>query len=164
MDGVLVDFDKGYSKLVGGKSLKANSLENGEQSARDRFLQAGPQFWADLEWIDGGKEVLDTAQRLFTNVWILSSAGTTNEKLGQSVIKGKQEWLSKHIPSIPLSNVLIVYGKHRKKEYASRSRILVDDLPDTIASWTENHGIGILHSHTNYKKSIETLNGLANYL
>ncbi len=160
MDGVLVDFDKGYAKIASGKTLKSVALESGETVARNTFLQAGASFWANLDWIQGGPELIKTAQKHFSNVWILSSAGTIKPELGKTVIQGKLEWLKKNVPSIPTSNVLIVYGKHRKKEYAAKNAILVDDMPDTIESWQNKGGNGILHSHHYYKKTIASLEDL----
>lgn len=161
MDGVLVDFDKSYEKLTGGLNLRDYSKKVGDRKAHDIFLDAGTKYWEDMDWIDGGQELLATAQRLFSNVWILSSAGTRSPELAATVIAGKREWLKRHIPSIPMSKVLIVLGRHRKKEYAAKNAILVDDMPDTIESWNKAGGDGILHSHLTYKKSIEALEDLA---
>jgi 5'(3')-deoxyribonucleotidase len=161
MDGVLVDFDKSYEQLTGGLSLRAYSKKVGDRKAHDIFLDAGTKYWADMDWVQGGRELLAAAERLFSNVWILSSAGTTNPELAKTVIQGKQEWLQRNVPSIPMSKVLIVLGRHRKKEYAQENAILVDDMPDTIESWNKRGGDGILHSHLTYKKSIEALEDLA---
>ena len=161
MDGVIVDFDKAYSKLAGGKSLQANSLAIGEKPARDKFLKAGTKFWSEMEWIQGGKELISTAEKHFSNVWILSSAGTINSKLAETVIQGKLEWLAKHIPSIPMSKVIVVLGRHRKKDYAVKNAILVDDMRDTIESWNVKGGNGILHDYRFYKNSIDALECLS---
>jgi 5'(3')-deoxyribonucleotidase len=161
MDRVLVDFDKSYEQLTGGLSLRAYSKKVGDRKAHDIFLEAGTKYWADMDWIQGGRELLAAAENLFSNVWILSSAGTTSPELAKTVIAGKQEWLKRHVPSIPMSKVLIVLGRHRKKEYAAKNAILVDDMPDTIESWNKKGGDGILHSHLTYKNSIEALEDLA---
>jgi phosphoglycolate phosphatase-like HAD superfamily hydrolase len=161
MDGVLVDFDKSYEKLTGGLSLRAYSKKVGDKPAHDIFLDAGTKYWADMDWVQGGRELFAAGERLFSNIWILSSAGTTSPELAKTVIQGKREWLQRHLPQIPMSKVLVVLGRHRKKEYAAKNAILIDDMPDTIESWNKRGGSGILHDFNNYKKSIEALEDLA---
>lgn len=163
MDGVLVDFDAGFHKISRGIDIKRFSKEQGEQAARAKYLAAGVEFWAGLEWVNGGKEIWDTASRLFQNVHILSSAGTTDPERGEMVITGKRHWLSKHIPSMAVENIHIVLGSHRKQEYASPMAILVDDLNKTIQSWQGKGGIGILHDYAKYKKSVKALERLASF-
>lgn len=161
MDGVLVNFEGGYLQLSKGLPLKEYAHQFGDQSARDNYLNAGVQFWAGLEWIRGGREVWDTASRLFERVCILSSAGTTDPIKGEVVRQGKLQWLKKHIPSLPEERIFIVGGKHRKQEHASRNGILVDDVPSTIQQWNAKGGYGILHHDGSYKKTLEELEDLA---
>lgn len=161
MDGVLVDFKNGFLRLSSGLDLSKYAQTFGEPAARDRYLKAGPSFWTNLEWINGGKEVWDAASSLFENVCILSSAGTTDEEKAEVVEIGKRAWLKKNIPSIPDNKVFIVKGKHMKQQLAARDAILVDDVPETIRQWTAGGGYGILHSSVNYKKTIEELEDLS---
>ena len=161
MDGVLVDFQKSYNNLPGGSRIKSNSAEHEVSKFREKYLTAGSTFWANMDWIHGGKELFQTAESLFHTIKILSSAGTTDVEKGKPVIEGKLQWLSKHLPSIPRENIHIVYGSHRKAEYATPNAILVDDLASTIKAWNDKNGIGILHDSKNYKKSIDQLVKLA---
>lgn len=161
MDGVLVNFDGGFVKIANGMTLKQYADVYGDPASREKFLKAGVDWWANLDWIQGGKEIWDTANRLFSNVQILSSAGSTDPIKSEMVIQGKREWLSKHLPSLPKESIHIVLGKHRKQEYASKDTILVDDVPATIKEWIAKGGFGILHSHKSYKKSIEQMEEIA---
>jgi len=161
MDGVLVDFQKSYNNLPGGTRIKSNSAEQDVSKAREKYLTAGPKFWADMDWIHGGKELFQVAAAQFQSIKILSSAGTTDIEKGKPVIEGKLQWLSRHLPSISRDNIHIVYGSHRKAEYATPNAILVDDLSSTIKAWNDKNGIGILHDAKYYKKSIDALEKLA---
>lgn len=160
MDGVLVNFEGGYQKKI-GKTLKEVVESEGESAARDNYTKAGVQFWANLEWIEGGKELWDASSTLFQRVCILSSAGTTDPEKGKMVAEGKRLWLRKNIPDIDYSKVFIVNGKHMKKHHADKNAILVDDVAVTIKEWNQAGGFGILHNSKNYKKTIEDLTDIS---
>ena len=161
LDGVMVDFEGGFKKLTNGTGLKQFAQSQGDAAARAQYLQAGTKFWSELDWIHGGKEVWDTASRLFERVCILSSAGTTDQEKAEPVIAGKRLWLKKNIPSIPENRIFVVLGKHRKQEFAAKNAILVDDVAATIKQWNDAGGFGILHSSSNYKKTLEDLEDVA---
>lgn len=161
MDGVLVDFEAGYSKIARGMGIKEFSATFGEKEARNNYLNAGTEFWANLNWIHGGKELWNASSLLFERVCILSSAGTTDPQKATTVEAGKREWLRKNIPSVSQDNVFIVRGKHLKQNLAARNAILVDDLPSTIQTWNLRGGFGILHNAKNYKNTIEALEDIS---
>ncbi len=161
MDGVLVDFDGGYKKLSKGKTIKETTEDEGEKSAREKYLAAGVDWWANLDWIQGGKEVWNASEKLFERVCILSSAGTSDPIRGKMVTEGKMLWLSKNIPSMKHSNVFIVFGKHLKPNYATKNSILVDDVWVTIDRWNKQGGFGILHDSRKYKNTINDLYDIA---
>lgn len=157
MDGVLVDFDGGFIKL--SKGIKATDLykQYGDNAVRQYYLSAGADFWAGLDWIEGGRELWEVSRKLFRRVNILSSAGTSDPEKAKPVIAGKMMWLKKYMPEIPKSNIFIVLGKHHKPAYATKESILVDDVSETIKKWNIKGGYGILHKASNYKNTIETL-------
>jgi len=99
LDGVLVNFDKGYKKLSNDISLGEYAKLYGKQPAKEIFFNAGPKFWEDLEWISGGKELFNVTSDLFKQVFILSSTGTSDELKSKVVETGKRNWLKTHIPS-----------------------------------------------------------------
>lgn len=161
MDGVLVDFEGGFKKLSDG--LKSTEMKDkyGEKIVKDYFLNAGINFWADLDWVMGGRELWNTSIKLFERVCILSSSGTTDPEKGKIVEAGKRLWLKKNIPSIQQDHVFIVGGRHLKQKFAGKLRILVDDMPETISQWNDVGGYGILHYHEEYKKTIGDLQDIA---
>jgi len=163
MDGVLVDFQGGYRKFA--KSIQDAGLIAGMEKEeargviRQHYRDAGATFWADLDWAHGGKELWNTAKRLFERVCILSSTGAKEDPTGRGPIVefGKQEWLKKHMPDMPSGNIFIVHGKHLKKNHAAKNAILVDDMAVTIKEWNESGGYGILHDDRYFENTIETL-------
>ena len=160
MDGVLVDFEGGYQKKY-GKTIKEVAEEEGNKAAYDKWLASGIQFWANLDWLHGGQELLKTATGLFERVGILSSAGSTDPDKFNMAKTGKLLWLKKNAPSLNQSDIHIVERKYKKKLYASKSSILVDDVPGTIKEFNQAGGYGVLHDYRRYKKTIETLEDVA---
>ena len=54
MDGVLVDFDKGYKKLTGND---LNGEHRTDTDFWDPINKAGYDFWINLEWLGDGKRL-----------------------------------------------------------------------------------------------------------
>ena len=54
MDGVLVDFDKGYKKLTGND---LNGEHRTDTDFWDPINKAGYDFWINLEWSIDGKRL-----------------------------------------------------------------------------------------------------------
>ena len=54
MDGVLVDFERGYNDLTGKKTPGVDSTYD-KNDFWSVITKAGAKFWADLEWIDFAK-------------------------------------------------------------------------------------------------------------
>ena len=162
MDGCLVDFYNGFEKYTNGLSLPDYIKLHGYENSKEVFFKGGVKFWENLDWISGGKELLDTATTLFNDVNILSSAATTDEPKAMVVEQGKRNWIFNNMPTFNLNKVFIVRGRKFKKEYASPNSILIDDLASTIDEWNENGGIGILHNSTDYEKTLKALFKIVN--
>ena len=148
MDGVTVDWVSGYKKL----------LLNRKKGMPDESIV---DFWANLDWIRGGKELLKAANELFENVCILSSAGSGDEERSKINEVGKRVWIDKNIPEMSQDKVFIVYGKVNKQKFANKMSILVDDVLVSIVQWKRNGGYGIHHNDLHYNKTIEELEDIA---
>lgn len=161
MDGVITDFDKAFSELSGGLDIDQYKEVRGESGFK-LVIRQGAAFWENLEWIAGGKEILDFALRHYELVRILSSAGTGKDwKAFKAVSVGKLAWAAKNIPQIEKKNIVIVAFSNLKSRHAGPDRILVDDKEKTIKQWTDKGGIGILHHHSNWKATLEELRAYA---
>ncbi len=152
MDGVLSDFEKRFVELYGEDALKLRDRKN--------FTKFWPEFiqskqFEHLDWFPGGQELLKYLKQFNVEIEILSSSGGV--KHHDLVKEQKKVWLKKNgIAYHPH----IVPGRRRKKEYAKKNIILIDDTEDVIAEFNKAGGIGILHRDV--KDTIKTLDTLLN--
>lgn len=136
VDGVLANFDKGFKELT-GYLPKDYEVKFGI----DEFWKAIPEdttkFWAELEWMEDGKQLWDYIKKY--NPMLLSAPSRAEtSKLG------KKEWVAKELPGVKL----ILKGAKYKHEYAKPHSILIDDRKDNIERWKNAGGIGIYHTST----------------
>lgn len=155
MDGVLVDFDKGYKELTGLTVHHADSQGRDEfwRLFRDSLKEKDiPErsYWANLDWMPDGKQLWDYIKEY--NPYVLTAPSVNfnipfeeRYKLeNNESMQGKTEWVQR------LSNMRKMYFRSagRKADFAGPGKILIDDRKDTIDSWNANGGIGILHTST----------------
>lgn len=144
MDGVLVDFDKGYFKLTGQKL-------DGEHRSDDHFWDpindAGYDFWINLEWSNDGKRLWKYIEKYSPE--LLSAPSRQNDSR-----VAKHDWVKKELPGVHL---ILRSAKH-KKDFAGPNSILIDDRLDNIQGWRDSGGIGI--HHVSAKHTIDQLKAL----
>lgn len=134
MDGVLVDFDKGYFELTG---VDIKGQFHHSTDFWDPINKAGKQYWLNLEWAPDGKELWSYIQKYRPK--LLSAPSRQNDSR-----VGKHEWVERELPGVPL---LLRSAKH-KKDFAGPDSILIDDRADNIEGWIGAGGIGIHHTST----------------
>jgi hypothetical protein len=132
MDGVLVDFHKGYEQLTGVKIHAFTDKLDWEAIKR-----AGYDFWFKLEWKPDGKDLWKYIKKY--KPIILSAPSREDESR-----VGKHDWVKRELPNTQL----ILRSMNNKKEFASPNSILIDDTPQNVDQWNEAGGIGILHTST----------------
>jgi hypothetical protein len=153
MDGVLVNFDKGYQDLTGMSTHHVDAQGKKEfwKAFRQGLENSGESekhYWANLDWQPGGKELWDYIKEY--NPYILTAPSVNfdlpydqryNREYNESM-QGKLEWIQR------LSNMRKIYfaSAVNKPKFAGSNKILIDDRKDTIDSWNANGGIGILHT------------------
>jgi hypothetical protein len=137
MDGVLVDFEKGYAELT--DTIPSKSF-NGKPSFWEPINKAGAQWWANLEWMPDGKQLWDYIKPY--KPYILSAPS-----LNPSSRIGKEAWCKMHIPN--QYKKLLLYSRKEKQIFSAPDKILIDDMEQTINEWNKRGGIGILHTSTN---------------
>lgn len=144
MDGVLVDFDKGYLKLTGHKL-------DGEHRSDDHFWdpinEAGYEFWINLEWSSDGKRLWKYIEKYKPE--LLSAPSRQNDSR-----VAKHDWVKRELPD---THLILRSAKH-KKDFAGPNCILIDDRIDNIQGWRDSGGIGI--HHVNAKHTIDQLKAL----
>lgn len=153
LDGVLVDFKKGFHELTGMEtknirdqnlfvSIFYYALINKNINEKD--------FWANLDWTHDGQELWDY---IHTYSPCVLTAPMYNPELGEDVrysidqnrcMQGKSIWVQR------LKNLKEVHFKEseKKSDFAGKGLILIDDREDIIESWIDRGGIGILHTST----------------
>ena len=140
MDGVLADFEGGFYKISG---ISIENMSDPEMWAKiDAHGKA--KFFAELEWMSGGKELWQFIMNNFLKVKILSALGKS-DKIDKQTTRGKLMWIRHNIPSLQLDDIILVDNKHKKRHYSKPGDIIIDDTPVVIQEWIKKGGIGILH-------------------
>lgn len=151
LDGVLVDFDRGFSELpenADNLSPGEYEEENGKNSIWPLIDKYGDEYWSDLYWKNDGRELWDYLEEY--KPAILSSPSRN-----PASIRGKSKWVKLNLrinedPVTKLSEydgtnrVIIMQQKHLFAK--SANDILIDDTQSKIDKWTEAGGTGILHN------------------
>jgi hypothetical protein len=144
MDGVLVNFDKGYFQLTGIDSTE--DLPN-NHTFWDPINKAGYDFWFNLEWMPDGKRLWKYIEKY--NPKLLSAPSRQEDSR-----VAKLDWVYKELPGVDL----ILRSAKNKKEFAAPKSILIDDRIANINDWREAGGIAI--HHVNTKHTIDQLKSL----
>ena len=126
------------------QDLDKMDKENRLQAARKYMysrLQDSEEFWANLPWAAGGKELWSYISRF--NPYIL-----TAPMRGEGSKRGKDLWIENNLIPAPVK----VYMSHEKYNWATiggKPNILIDDFTINTIPWEEHGGIAILHTNTN---------------
>lgn len=131
MDGVLVNFNKGYFELTG---VDLEGKFYNDTNFWDPINKAGYKFWVNLEWKPDGKRLWNYIEKYEPE--ILSAPSRENDSR-----VGKHDWIQRELPGVHL----ILRTAKNKKEFATPESILIDDHEINIEQWKEAGGIGILH-------------------
>lgn len=144
MDGVLVDFDKGYKKLTG---VDLDGEHRNDTNFWDPINNAGYDFWINLEWIEPDGHILWDFIKSYNPILLSAPSRQTESRVA------KHDWVERELPGTQL---ILRSAKH-KKDFAEPNAILIDDREDNINGWNDAGGIGILH-----KSAAETIEILTN--
>lgn len=144
MDQVLCDFLKGADKAVGGSFVTMNSTE------RWKKLNQTKNFWANLDWMPGGKQLYRFISRYNPHILSAYAGKDKNSRVG------KMKWLSKNT-KVSRGNIHLVV-RSDKKSFAKGNNLLIDDYEKNIKEWENAGGQAILHTNTN--KTISELKKL----
>jgi hypothetical protein len=153
MDGVLCDFDTQFDHYY-GIPPRQYSNEKGKKVFEDAVDKVGPQFWAKMPWMPGGKE-------LWAKISPYNPAIVTSPGNFKFAIEGKKIWIKENLSPQPKSVFFAKAGnKHLvisdKPESEIKNSILIDDYFPNLAPWKQLGGIGIMH------KSFEGTNSILN--
>lgn len=147
MDGVLVDFVRGYLEYNNVdvpntmKSWPKNEykIENVVGSALTVPIDKLPkEFWANLKETPEMNTVLLYCLRCFhrNNLFILTAPTKHRD-----CVEGKLQWMDKHLKFMPKDKV--IFDKDKWK-YANPTSILIDDSDENVELFRKHGGYAIL--------------------
>lgn len=144
MDQVLCNFLRGADEAVGSTFILADKDE------RWNKINQTKGFWANLEWMPGGKRLWQFISRYDPYILSAFSGRDPNSK------NGKLKWLAKNT-NVKKGRINLV-KRAAKQKYAmtdGKPNILIDDYAKNITEWESKGGIGV--HHTDAAKSIAEL-------
>ena len=144
MDQVLCNFLKGADDAVGGTFATMDSAK------RWKILNQTKNFWANLEWMPGGKQLYRFCSRYDPHILSAYAGKDKNSRVG------KMKWLTKN-NKVPRGKIHLVV-RSQKKDFAKGNNLLIDDYEKNVKEWESAGGQGILHTNTN--KTIQELKKL----
>lgn len=152
MDGVLADLFNHVAVIHDVDHYNEMTDDDWE-----KFFKSTDAYhlFRDLPMFSNANELLEMVKSMAGSYRILSSP--LNYDVDGS-IKGKREWLSKHI-SIPAEEVIFERQKQKYAKSDGMINILIDDFRKNINSWNEAGGIGI-----KYQADENTLEELKSHL
>ena len=144
LDMVLVDFMKGADEVSGGSFVSTDKDE------RWNKINQTKGFWANLDWMPGGRRLYQFIARYDPHVLSAYSGRDPSSK------NGKMKWLNKHT-KFNRSKINLVRRAEKKKFATTKGKpnILIDDYLKNIKEWEAKGGIGI--HHTNISKTLGEL-------
>ena len=152
LDGVLVDFDRGFKNLdANTEKLSPNDYEekHGKNSIWKIIDPEGISFWENLKWMKDGRELWDYLSQY--EPIVLSSPSKSKHS-----IPGKMAWINRNLginqstPTTistkwdPTSRVILSSAK--SKFAKSIDDILIDDTRSKLDKWTSAGGTGVFHN------------------
>lgn len=146
MDGVIADFDKGYSSLYG--------VYCRNDPVRDHWSEfvSGGGF-VSLPLMEDALDLVKVITSLRVKIEILSCIGNRGDQ--DSVARQKREWLIAKGFYFPTN---FTFTKKEKSDYASPTSLLIDDSKACIDPFLERQGHAILHTNSsNTIKQIECM-------
>ncbi len=145
MDGVLVNFRKGVHDAF-NKPYDYSTL-----SKKWTFWNDWPEvtlemvnsacnllFWTNLEWTEGGRDILRTIWQIFDSkdIYLL-----TDPVIGHETETGKMAWVNAWLPEYVKRTIITQAPKHL---VAKPNTLLIDDKDENVEEFVKAGGYGIL--------------------
>lgn len=140
LDGVLVDFNKSATAIIGVKSPPKKwhwyeDIENGFERVNNACTV---DFWQNLGWMHDGHDIL----RLITaivkpeQIYLLTTPMPNPESA-----TGKTLWVERHLPEYKKR---LIITQAPKSLFAKPDTLLIDDKTENIDEFIEAGGYGLL--------------------
>lgn len=163
LDGVLVDFKKGFLELTGGiddlQKTGVEFLNIFHEHLRQKSV-CEVEFWSNLDWMEDGRELWDFIKIYQPEIITAPTYDPSHSEEKRYCIhhnkcmQGKTKWVDR----LDFVSNLNFREPMKKSEFAASGKILIDDRLDIIQSWRDKNGIGI--HHINSEKTINELQAI----
>lgn len=146
LDGVLVDFTKGCCKLFNfpypdpwppGHYQIEKVMDLTPEEFWGKINGAGPDFWAELEWMPDGLEILRMCEKAVGAQNVVIS---TSPSMSPASAMGKMQWIFREMTSY--SRRFMIGAP--KYFLAQQGTILVDDFETNLGNFMAHSGQTIL--------------------
>jgi hypothetical protein len=145
MDGVLTDFTGACEKLSEDMMFW---YSNDRELFWKKIASAGIEFWSEMPWMPGGRELHGFLRSSGYFPTILSALpGPERKKALTNAREGKIKWIRRELGPSYAENAILCY-RPEKALQSGTARVLIDDNSENIREWEEAGGIGILHKNT----------------
>lgn len=132
MDGVLVDFDRGYELAVGVRPVYAH-----DESLDWTPLLALPDFWLTLPPMPDAYMLWGVARQHQPTIL------TGVPKVFPGTAEQKRQWIAKNL----VEDVPVITCPSREKfKHGRPGDVLIDDRPKCGKPWVEMGGVWIVHT------------------
>lgn len=140
LDGVLADWEKQYNKMSDVPLSAFGKLSNAE---RDKIKETlfDYDFFATMDVIPKGMNLLKKYQKEGKNVAILSATGNINQK---EVERAKRDWVKKHVGAIDVFFVPKLEDKPKMMQKSFDVNVLIDDRQRAVDAWSAKGGKAVL--------------------
>jgi len=148
VDGVLVDFNKSATAIIGAKNPPVKYYWQADYPNGYEHVNNGcsVDFWLNLEWMCDGKEILKLVESFFgDNVFLL-----TCPMSNPGSWTGKYLWVEKHLPQYKEKIIITSASKSvftlnmGKVAWPSVSVMLIDDKEENKDDFVSAGGDAIL--------------------
>jgi 5'(3')-deoxyribonucleotidase len=151
MDGVVADFDKFVSNLLGRKiGWGVSDLTSAEWSK----VAAVPNFYNQLDLIEDSEVMVAAALSFSTRFDVEFLTALPRESTMPTARADKTDWLAEHFPGVPIN--FGPFSRDKQKWFKTPGDILIDDKPSNVAEWVTAGGIAI-HHQGDFAKTIDLL-------
>jgi predicted kinase len=147
LDGVLADFESGVKKWT-GFSISEQTTDKMWKSILNKS-----GFFENLDWMPDGQQLIDTIKNHQNGNLPIILTGLPRT-CRNNVAKEKKRWCQSKFETDNVN--VITCMSVDKYQYASKNRILIDDMHSNGVKW-QTHG-GIFIHHTSVESTIKTLN------
>lgn len=150
LDGVLVDFEKGFHVETGHR-LGSHNVNDISMDDAKIISNDNPRFWHDLPWTSDGKLLWNFIKN--HDVEIL----TARAKWHDTCVEGKYYWCAKNLGMRP--DRVNVVDRSEKQRFARKKSLLIDDYVKNCREFVVAGGNAIIHYTTK-----STIDRLGHYL